>query len=95
MKALIDILTEEKSVVRRINRLDNDIKSRHEYYEHVLRAHPDCEAKERDLEEIIIEIDIIKTERSKELELLKDVRNELSKYLLDLTRVTVDGLTLG
>ena len=95
MKALLDILNEEKSVVRRINRLTNDIESRGEYYKHILRTGPDCEAKERDLEKVIFEIDICKSERSKELELLNDVRNELAKYLTDLTKVTVEGLTFG
>lgn len=95
MKALIDILNEEKSIVRRINRLTSDIESRDEYYKHILRTHPECEAKQRDLERMIIEIDICKVERAKELALLKDVRDELAKYLSDLTTVTVDGLTFG
>ena len=95
MKALIDILNEEKNIVRRINRLDNDIESRREYYEHMRRTYPDCKAKERDLEQLIIEIDILKTERSKELELLKDVRDELARYLSGLSSITVNGLTFG
>ena len=87
MKALLDILNEEKVVVRQINRLDSDIKSRGEYLEHIRRAHPDCEAKERDIERMIIEIDILKSERSKQQETLQGVQHELAGYLAYLTEI--------
>lgn len=87
MKALLDILNEEKIIVRNINRLDNDIASRGEYMEHIRRAHPDCEAKDQDLEEMVIEIDILKTERSKQQEILRGIQHELSGYLAYLTNI--------
>jgi predicted nucleic acid-binding Zn-ribbon protein len=87
MKALLDILNEEKCVVRQINRLDSDIKSRGEYLEHMRRTYPDCSAKERDVEKLIIEIDILKTERSKQEDVLRDVQHELAGYLSYLTEL--------
>lgn len=87
MKALLDILMEEKNMVRQINRLDNDIQSRGEYLEHIRRIGPECEAKERDVERLIIEIDILNTERSKQHEVLRGVQHELSGYLSYLTEL--------
>lgn len=81
MKALLDILNEEKIIVRQVNRLNSDIESRSEYYNHIRRTFSDCEAKERDLEGLIIEIDILKTERSKQEVALRDIQHELAKYL--------------
>lgn len=87
MKALLDILNEEKCVVRQINRLDSDIQSRGEYLEHMRRTYPDCSAKEQNVEKLIIEIDILKTERSKQEDVLRDVQHELAGYLSYLTEL--------
>lgn len=87
MKALLDILNEEKCVVRQINRLDSDIQSRGEYLERMRRTYPDCSAKERDIERLIIEIDILKSERSKQEEVLRGIQYELSGYLAYLSEI--------
>lgn len=87
MKALLDILNEEKVVVRQINRLDSDILSRGEYLERMRRTYPDCTAKERDIERMIIEIDNLKSERFNQQETLQGVQHELAGYLAYLTEI--------
>lgn len=88
MKALLDILNEEKNIVRQINRFDSAIESRYELFEHIRRIGPDCDAKERDLERLVIEIDILKNNRNEYQELLRGIQQVRAGYLHYLSELS-------
>jgi predicted nucleic acid-binding Zn-ribbon protein len=81
MKALLDILNEEKYLVDQINRLDHYINRYREQRDTIRTSYPDCESKERDLERMIIEIDILENQKTGYQDQLQGVQHELAGYL--------------
>lgn len=81
MKALLDILKEEKYLVDEINKFDRQIKHTHEYYSHVDANMPDCDAKEHDLKRMLNDIDIWENHKARLEQRLHNVHCELSSFI--------------
>ena len=80
-KALIDILIEEQSAVKDVNKIQRDIECAREYRDHAICYLPDCEAKTKELARIKDELVQLAGRKLKYEANLETIRRELAGYI--------------
>lgn len=81
MRALLDILYDERNLVREIEQVEDTIESRTVWRERLREIGPDCQAKYEDLAIMLAEIERLRIRKYECEDKLRAIRREIASHI--------------